>query len=70
MHKHHIISMIDDKNNGGTEMENYRMDNTQGYTQNQLDELNRRYESQIDSEMDDDEKQNVSEKILREFDTM
>jgi hypothetical protein len=62
--------MIDDKNNGGTEMENYRMDNTQGYTQNQLDELNRRYESQIDSEMDDDEKQNVSEKILREFDTM
>jgi hypothetical protein len=57
------------ENNGGKKMENYRMDNTDGYTQSELDELNRRYENAITAEMDDDEKQNVSEKIQKEFDT-
>ena len=51
----------------------FTMDNTEGYTQEQLDELNRRFEEQSAeiyfSETDFIEIQSLAERIQKEFDT-
>jgi hypothetical protein len=49
-------------------MTNYfRLDNTEGYTEEQIAELNRRANEQITEDMDAEEIQAIEEKILREF---
>ena len=50
------------------QMTNYfRLDNTEGYTEEQIAELNRLANEQITEDMDAEEIQAIEEKILREF---
>lgn len=46
----------------------FRIDNTQGYTLLQLDELNRRCSELITPDMDEDQKQAISEMVQKKFD--
>ena len=48
-------------------MKEFRMDNTEGFSQEQLDVMNEAYCAQVSSDMSEDEKQSVSEKILNEY---
>ena len=49
-------------------MTNYfRLDNTEGYTEEQIAELNMLANKQITEDMDAEEIQAIEEKILREF---
>ena len=45
----------------------FRMDNTEGFPQEQLDVMNEQYDAQVSDEMSEDEKQAVSEKILNQY---
>ncbi len=45
----------------------FRFDNTEGYTEEQIAELNRLANEQITEDMDAEEIQAIEEKILREF---
>lgn len=51
-------------------MKNYRIDNTEGFTEKELDCLNAEYDERIDDNMDDDYKQHISERILNECETI
>lgn len=48
-------------------MEHFRMDNTDGFTQEQLDELNRLANEQITEDMEPEEIQTIEERILKNF---
>ena len=48
-------------------MEHFRIDNTEGFTQEQLDELNRIANEQITDDMEPDEVQAIEERILKNF---
>lgn len=48
-------------------MEHFRMDNTDGFTQEQLDELNRIANEQITDDMEPEEVQATTESILKNF---
>jgi hypothetical protein len=50
-------------------MGHYNNNNTEGYTQDQLDKLNNLFDEQVTDDMSADEIQNLSEKILVDFDT-
>jgi hypothetical protein len=50
-------------------MEYFRMDNTEGYTQEQLDELNRRVNERVTDVEDAEDIQNICEQVQREFDS-
>lgn len=50
-------------------MEHYRLDNTDGYTQEELDELNRRFKQIDTSCMEKSVIDAVSEQILEKFDS-
>lgn len=45
-------------------MKNFITENTQGFTESELDEMNEKYESMISDDMDEDQKQTISEKIF------
>lgn len=47
----------------------FTMDNTEGYTDEQLQELNRRYEEASAGVCDPDEFQHIAERVLRDYDT-
>ena len=56
-------------------MEKFRMDNTEGYSQEQLDELNEQYEKRIldyerrhNFEIDPEEEQHIAEDVQRHYD--
>lgn len=48
-------------------MEHFRIDNTEGFTQEQLDELNRIANEQITDDMEPEEVQAIEERILKNF---
>lgn len=50
-------------------MKHFRTDNTDGYTQSQLDELNNIAEERITDSMNDSELKNELDQILREYDS-
>ena len=47
----------------------FQMDNTEGYTAEMLTELNRRFESQVTEDMDEDYRQYLAERIQHDYDT-
>lgn len=49
-------------------IEYFRLDNTEGYTQKQLDKLNRLANEQITDDMEPEEIQATEERILKNFD--
>lgn len=61
-----MVKKIKTENN---KMEKFRMDNTEGYTQSQLDELNKRYQAEIENIENADEQHDISEHVLREYDS-
>lgn len=48
--------------------EKFALDNTEGYDQSQLDELNRRYERLAEGVDDPSILDSISENVLRDFD--
>jgi hypothetical protein len=49
--------------------EYFRIDNTEGYSQSQLDELNCMVDERLSNDDDDEEIQSVCESVQKEYDT-